>query len=348
MTALQTLEQYLNSWSGSGDLNRVAETIVALANAGKIISGLISQGPLAGATGAVVGNNSSGDTQKELDRLANVQVIDALRRAPVALIASEELNEPLATGKADAPLCVAVDPLDGSSNIDNNVSIGTIFSVLPMREDADGPASHHFFQPGAGQLAAGYLIYGPHTALVLTVGDGTHVFALDPADGRFKRTAANVQVPAQTREFAINASNYRHWDEPVRQYIDDCLEGSAGNRAKDFNTRWIASLVAECHRILMRGGVFLYPGDDRRGYGEGRLRLVYEANPVALLVEQAGGSASTGQARILDLVPSDIHQRVPLIFGSAEEVDVVQRYYRTATSAGTRSPLFGQRGLFRA
>lgn len=347
MTALETLDSHLENWARTSEHRDVADTVRALASAGKVISGLIAQGPLAGALGMVVGNNTGGDAQKELDRLANVQMIDALKAAPVAYIASEELDKPIASGKANAPLCVAIDPLDGSSNIDTNVSIGTIFSILPRREEENGSADSHFFQPGSSQLAAGYIVYGPHTALVLTVGEGTHIFTLDPGDGQFKLTAANMQVPAQTGEFAINASNYRHWDEAVRLYIDDCLEGSQGVRDKEFNTRWIASLVAECHRILMRGGIFLYPGDDRQGYRDGRLRLIYEANPVAFLMEQAGAGATTGQMRILDVEPVDIHQRIPLIFGSAEEVEVAQRYHEHSGSTGDRSPLFGRRGLFR-
>lgn len=347
MAALETLDHYLGNWARTSEARAVADTIRAVAGAGKVIAGLIAQGPLAGSLGMVVGSNTGGDAQKELDRLANVQLIEALKAAPVAFIASEELDEPIATGDSAAPLCVAIDPLDGSSNIDTNVSVGTIFSILPRRANGNGSANVHFFQPGSRQLGAGYIVYGPHTALVLTLGDGTHIFTLDPGDGRYRLTAANVQIPAETREFAINASNYRHWDEAIRRYIDDCLEGLEGNRAKDFNTRWIASLVAECHRILMRGGIFLYPGDDRQGYCDGRLRLVYEGNPVAFLIEQAGGGATTGLMRILDVEPDDIHQRIPLIFGSAEEVDLVRHYHENTGSGGEHSPLFGRRGLFR-
>ncbi len=347
MGASITLNRYLDDWAKTSDTRPTAEVVRAIAGAGKVISGLIAQGQLAGPLGMIVGNNSDGDQQKELDCLANAQLIDTLKASPVAFIASEELGQPIATGKPDAPLCVAIDPLDGSSNIDTNVSVGTIFSILPRSEEANGSANLHFFQPGSKQLGAGYIIYGPHTALVLTLGEGTHIFTLDPGDGQFKLTKANVQVPAQTREFAINASNYRHWDKVIRSYIDECLEGTEGHRGKDFNTRWIASMVAECHRILMRGGIFLYPGDDRLGYGKGRLRLIYEGNPVAFLMEQAGGSAITGKMRILDVVPSDIHQRVPLIFGSSEEVALLQGNHDTKRSTGHRSPLFSRRGLFR-
>lgn len=347
MTQLETLGRHLERWAKTNQDRAVADAISALARAGKTISGLVAHGSLAGSLGTVVGNNLGGDAQKELDRLANTLVVDALKTAPVGHIASEELDQPLATGKEAAPLCVAVDPLDGSSNIDTNVSIGTIFSILPRQERSNGTSSVHFLQPGSRQLAAGYFIYGPQTALVLTVGAGTQIFTLDPGDGQFRLTAANVRIAAETCEFAINTSNYRHWDRAIRHYIDDCFDGADGDRAKDFNTRWIASLVAECHRILTRGGIFLYPGDARSGYRNGRLRLVYEANPIAFLVEQANGGATTGPIRILDVEPNDIHQRVPLIFGSADEVAFAQSYHRHSDSAGERSPLFGHRGLFR-
>ena len=347
MKALVDLEEYLAAWARTDKARAVAQTVQALAKAGAIISGLVAQGPLAGAVGIVVGTNSDGDAQKELDRLTNIQVIEALKSAPVAYVASEELPEAMAMGRADAPLSVAIDPLDGSSNIDTNVSIGTIFSILPRSDAGNASPDSDFLQPGTKQLAAGYIIYGPHTALVLTVGEGTHIFTFDSSDGRYKLTAKNLQVPPTTREFAINASNYRHWDEAVRRYIDDCLEGDDGPKGKNFNTRWIASMVAECHRILMRGGIYLYPGDARRGYGDGRLRLTYEGNPIAFLMQQAGGAATTGLVSILDLVPTDIHQRVPLIFGSAEEVATPERYVSGIEPSSERSPLFGQRGLFR-
>lgn len=348
MAALRSLDCYLEGWAVSEDRKPVAETVRTLANVCKTISGCIRQGPLAGAMGAIVGSSSDGDAQKELDRLTNVLVIEALQKAPVAYIASEELVSAIATSNPEAPLIVAVDPLDGSSNIDNNVSIGTIFSILPRREHAREGANSHFLQPGSRQVAAGYVIYGPHTALVLTLGMGTPVFTLDPSDGQFKLTRENIRVPAATQEFAVNASNYRHWEPSVRAYIDDCLQGREGPRGKNFNTRWVGSMVAECHRILMRGGIYLYTGDAREGYADGRLRLVYEGNPVAFLMQQAGGLASTGRMRILDIVPTDVHQRVPLIFGSPDEVELVEGYYGQAEPAVQNSPLFGRRGLFRS
>ncbi len=347
MSVLTTLNVYLDGWAESKERRTIADTVLILADTGREISKLVARGPLAGPMGTVVGSSIDGDGQKELDRLANIQLISALKRAPVAYIASEELIDPLTTGQVDAPLCVAIDPLDGSSNIETNVSIGTIFSILPRSEQASDAANIHFFQPGRKQLAAGYIIYGPQTALVLTVGEGTHIFTLDPDNDLYKLTTANVRVPETTSEFAINMSNYRHWRGELRAYIDDCLAGENGERGKNFNTRWIASMVAECHRILQRGGIYLYPGDGRQGYSQGRLRLIYEGNPIAFLMGEAGGNATTGHGPILDIVPTDIHQRIPLIFGSAGEVETVQNYYKASDSAGTRSPLFGRRGLFR-
>ena len=223
-----------------------------------------------------------------------------MRHAPVALYASEELEQPVLLDK-DAPLAIAIDPLDGSSNIDTNVSIGTIFSLLPATGAPDADPAASFLQAGANQLAAGFFIYGPQLALVLSLGSGTHVFVLSTRLGTFVQAYESRIIPPRTQEFAINAANYRHWDEAVRLYVDDCLKGCEGPREKDFNMRWIASLVADCYRILMRGGVFLYPGDQRKGYHQGRLRLVYEANPIAFLIEQAGGAATDTVSRILEI-----------------------------------------------
>jgi fructose-1,6-bisphosphatase I len=272
--------------------------------------------------------------------------MEAARNAPVALYASEEIDAP-AQLAADAPLVLAVDPLDGSSNIDANVAIGTIFSVLPAERPRATKATPAFPLPGARQLAAGYVVYGPRTELVLTVGCGTHAFTLDPRTRGFHLTRTALSVAPHAAEFAINVSNYRHWEETVRTYVDDCLKGADGRRGKDFNMRWIASLVAEAHRILGRGGVFLYPADARQGYAAGRLRLVYEANPIAFLIEQAGGAATDGEWRILDLEPRDTHQRTPLVFGARDEVASLQNMLRHDHALGDRSPLFGSRGLFR-
>jgi len=340
MNSGATLKQFLAQWVDRDALRAdVALTLLNLAAACRRISDLIAAGVLAGALGATRAEHGAGDTQKELDVRANDLVLDALSEAPVAALASEELDAAMSLN-AGAPLLVAIDPLDGSSNIDTNVSVGTIFSILPNTDS--------FLQPGDRQLAAGYAIYGPQTALVLTTGEGTHVFTLDRASGQFRLTAEHVRVPRKTREFAINASNHRHWDEPIRIYVDDCLAGTEGPRGEDFNMRWIASMVAEAHRVLARGGVYMYPGDLREGYQRGRLRLLYEANPVAWLIEQAGGAASTGTCRILEIMPEGIHQRVPLIFGSRDEVERLDRYHRDPYPLGERSPLFGRRGLFRS
>jgi fructose-1,6-bisphosphatase I len=347
MSHATTLEAFLIDWSAvDAERNQVAEAVSAVADACQAISRLIGAGALAGALGATRGDHGGGDIQKELDVLANNLLIERLRQAPVASMASEESAEPELLD-ARAPLLVAVDPLDGSSNIDTNVSVGTIFSVLPgARECLPGDAEA-FLQAGSRQLAAGYALYGPQTAFVLTLGEGTHIFTLDRSDGVFRLTASRVKVPPATREFAINASNHRYWDEPIRIYVDDCLKGADGPRGVDFNMRWIASMVAEAHRVLARGGIYMYPADVREGYHRGRLRLVYEANPVGFLIEQAGGGASTGRERILELQPQSLHQRVPLLFGSRDEVARLDRYHIEPHPIGERSPLFGRRGLFR-
>ncbi len=335
------LESWLRDATSSAAL---AETVLAISRAAAEISRMVRLGPLAGALGAEVGGaNADGDSQRQLDVLANAAIVRALRGAPVACLASEEEEEALVL-RPDGALAVAVDPLDGSSNIDTNTSIGTIFSIFPV---AAGEASASFLRKGAEQVAAGYAIYGPHTALALTLGAGTFLFVLD-ADDVFRLAAMRPAIPRTTREYAINASNYRYWLEPVRDFVDDCIAGVDGPRGKDFNMRWLASLVGEMHRILMRGGVFLYPADKRPGYERGRLRMLYEAAPIAFLVEQAGGRATDGVMRILDKAPSTLHERTPLIFGSADKVDHVVALHTDSTYARAPSPLFGRRGLFRA
>ena len=344
MAETVTLYRYLENWAGKDTRrNDVVGTVAAIATACRAISELIAQGPFIGSLGSVYGNNSDGDAQKELDIRANELVIGALQQTPVAFMVSEELDEPLDI-RPDGSLSVAIDPLDGSSNIDTNLSVGTIFSILPART----AGATRLLQQGVNQLAAGYAIYGPQTAFVLTVGEGTQIFTLDRHSGEFRLTTANVRIANDTREFAINVSNFRHWDRHIRSYVDDCLEGENGPRKASFNMRWVASLVAECHRILSRGGIFLYPGDARSGYENGRLRLVYEINPIGWLVEQAGGGATTGHGRVLELQPSGIHQRAPMIFGSSNEVMQINNYYSDVSSSGERSPLFNQRGLFRS
>jgi fructose-1,6-bisphosphatase I len=343
-----TLDLHLTNWA-SDDATRVAiaATVCALASVCRSISQLVGAGALAGALGATRGDHGGGDLQKELDVIAHDMLVAGLRNAPVATIASEELEEPIVL-EPEAPLLVAFDPLDGSSNIDTNVSIGTIFSILPAPPRGAPLDASAFMQPGVQQLAAGYALYGPQTAFVITVGSGTHVFTLDRNGWQFYLTQEHVRVPTRTREFAINASNHRHWDEPIRIYVEDCLKGTEGPRGEDFNMRWTASMVAEAHRVLARGGIYMYPGDLRDGYRHGRLRLIYEANPIAWLIEQAGGRASTGIERILDIKPVAIHQRVPLLFGSRDEVARLDRYHLDPHPIGERSPLFGRRGLFRS
>lgn len=342
-----SLQQHLEAWAGADELRAAtAATVAALASAAREIAQIVAAGPLAGTLGAKRGEAKGGDFQTELDVRANDLLAQALARAPVAALASEEMDAPLPLN-AGAPLVVALDPLDGSSNIDTNVSIGTIFSLLPALPGSGSAEPAAFLRAGSEQVAAGYAIYGPQTAFALTLGDGTDIFTLDPARGIFVRTAARVRVPARAREFAINASNVRHWDAPIRQWFDDCLAGAEGPRGENFNMRWIASMVAEAHRILVRGGIYLYPGDAREGYRSGRLRLIYEANPIAFLMEQAGGAASTGRERILDRVPCKLHERVPLVFGAREDVARVERHHLSPEPKPQRSPLFAQRGLFR-
>lgn len=339
----QPLSAYLAEAARDARQRAVAETVAALASAAVKISRLVAQGPLGGAHGEATGHaNADGDAQVALDLQANAYILAALQEAPVAYFASEEENAIL-TLAPDAPVSVAVDPLDGSSNVDVNVSIGTIFSIFPT-EPAGATAS--FFRPGAEQLAAGYVIYGPHSDLVLTLGDGVDVFVLDPASGEFLLARSDIAIPLQSREFAINASNYRHWFPPIRTFIDDCLEGAEGPRRMNFNMRWIASLVAETHRIFSRGGVFLYPADRRPGYEKGRLRHLYEAAPIAFLVEQAGGAATDGIAHILAKVPNELHQRTPLVFGSAEKVTLIAGYHLDPSLVRDAPPLFRERGLF--
>jgi fructose-1,6-bisphosphatase I len=343
-----TLAQHLSAWAAdSAQRTAIANTVNALADVCGSISQLVGAGALAGALGATRKEHGAGDSQKELDVRANDMLVAGLRNVPVASLASEEMAEPIELNP-DGTLLVAVDPLDGSSNIDTNVSVGTIFSILRTPAEGSRCDADAFLQTGVRQVAAGYAIYGPQTAFVLTVGAGTHVFTLDRSAGTFHLTSQHVRVPATTQEFAINASNHRYWDEPIRIYVDDCLKGAEGPRGTDFNMRWIASMVAEAHRVLSRGGIYLYPADIRNGYSQGRLRLIYEANPIAWLIEQAGGAASTGHRRILDVQPRSLHQRIPLLFGSREEVARLDRYHLEPHPIGERSPLFGRRGLFRS
>lgn len=319
MPSAAALDVYLSQWAGEDGRRRAtARAVSALAGAGVAIAARIARGAIDQPMGGAVGENADGDSQKTLDVWTNTTLIDALRTAGVRAVASEEEEQPVEIDP-QAPLLVAFDPLDGSSNIDTNVSVGTIFSILPAKDEP----MFGLLQPGRLQVAAGYLIYGPQTALMLTLGEGSMAFTLDPALGEFVLTAPRLSISRTSSEYAINAANHRHWPSPVRVYVEERLAGSSGPRGADSNMRWIGSLVADCQRVLVRGGVFLYPSDSRAGYGQGRLRLLYEANPIAFLVEQAGGKAIDGASRILDLVPQTPHQRCPLIFGSRDEIDLI-------------------------
>ena len=302
----------LGSYLAARTNSPLAKVILSLAGAASAIAAEIRMP--ATALDAVAGAvNADGDTQKKLDVIADEIVLDALRGTGAAAYLSEEREEAIPLDP-DGGLIIACDPLDGSSNIGVNVSVGTIFSVLP----ADGGD----LQPGRAQLAAGFFVYGPQTTLLLTTGSGTASFRMDD-EGRFVMISENVRIPSEASEFAINASNRRHWPAPITRYVEGCLAGADGPRGHDYNMRWVASLVAETWRIISRGGVFLYPAGARKGYAAGRLRLVYEAAPVAMLVEQAGGRATDGARDIMDITPDGLHQRVPLVFGAKNEVEAV-------------------------
>jgi len=288
------------------------------------VADVIARGALGQALGQEVGaTNSDGDGQKALDVLTDEMFADALARAGVRFYASEERDD-VVTLNPDGPLAVAMDPLDGSSNIDVNVSIGSIFSIFEAAEDGEASV----LRPASEQLAGGYVIYGPQTALVVTFGDGTQYYILDPKTGVFTLVTDRMEIPPQASEFAINASNSRHWHAPVSSYIDDCLAGTEGPHGRDFNMCWVGSLVAETHRIITRGGLFLYPADDRPGYEMGRLRMVYECAPIAFLVEQAGGKATDGANPLMQHQADRLHARVPLVFGSTQKVERVAEYHQ--------------------
>ena len=303
-----------------------------VARACKSISQAVNKGALGGVLGSAESENVQGEIQKKLDIIANEVLIEANEwGGHLAAMASEEMDSIYVVPNRypQGEYLLLFDPLDGSSNIDVNVSIGTIFSVLLKPEGHPGVQESDFLQPGNKQVAAGYCIYGPQTTLVLTVGDGVAMFTLDREQGSFILTQENLRIPPDTKEFAINMSNKRHWDAPVTRYIDECLAGTEGPRDKDFNMRWIASMVTDVHRILTRGGIFMYPWDKREPNKPGKLRLMYEANPMAFLIEQAGGMATNGRQRILDLQPTKLHERVAVVLGSKNEVERVTRYHDT-------------------
>jgi fructose-1,6-bisphosphatase I len=319
------IEQQRSHGTVSPELRLLVEVI---ARACKAISHAVSKGPLAGI-GEVVGTqNVQGEAQKKLDVIANEVLVEANEwGGQLAAMVSEEMAAPyqIPNRYPRGGFLLLMDPLDGSSNLDVNISVGTIFSVLRLPEGIKEPDEKAFLQPGSRQVAAGFTVYGAATILVLTVGNGVAVFTLDKELGSFVMTAPDLRIPPDTNEFAINASNMRNWDSPVRRYIDECLAGTTGPRERDFNMRWVASMVADVYRTLSRGGIFMYPRDAK--HKDGRLRLMYEANPMAFIVEQAGGAATDGRKRILDIQPERLHQRIGVILGSKNEVDRVTRYH---------------------
>ena len=348
-TLSKFLIQQLTDIPGASDLGAL---LVDVAAAVKAISAMTAKGALGGYLGEHGGKNVQGETQQKLDLLAHEVLIRSCEWGGLlAGMVSEELEHPYAISAeyARGPYLLVFDPLDGSSNTDVNVSVGTIFSVL--RHTGEGvPSADDYLQNGLRQVAAGYAIYGPATMMVISVGKGTHGFTLDREIGNFILTHPDLRIPPDTSEFAINTSNARFWEPPVQRYVSECQAGKSGIRGRDFNMRWIASLVAEVHRILMRGGVFMYPKDTREGSRPGRLRLLYEANPISLLVEHAGGRSTTGSQGVMEVTPETLHQRVPLIMGSHNEVERIERYhaeYLSGTDRPYTSPLFNERSLFR-
>jgi fructose-1,6-bisphosphatase I / sedoheptulose-1,7-bisphosphatase len=357
LTHRSTLTQFLIEErrrfpEASGDFNAL---ILDVAIACKTIARAVAFGELGGVMGnheAESGGsiNVQGETQKKLDVLSNQVFIQRTEWAGhLAGMASEEMDLPyqIPAQYPRGKYLLVFDPLDGSSNIDVNVSVGSIFSVLRGPDTGVDVREADFMQAGAKQVAAGYALYGPTTMLVLSVGDGVNGFTLDPSLGEFMLTHPKMHIPEDTQEFAINASNSRFWEAPVKRYVDECLAGKTGPRAKDFNMRWIASMVAEAHRILMRGGVFLYPRDTKDKAKPGRLRLLYEANPIGMLMEQAGGRASTGEKPMMGVQPTSLHQRIGLVFGSKNEVERIERYHAEPAQKASTTPLFAERSLFR-
>ncbi len=326
--------------------------LIDVAAAVKTISAMVAKGALAGNLGALDSTNVQGEVQKKLDVLTNEAILHHCEwGGQLAGMVSEEMEEAYRIPEQypRGRYLLVFDPLDGSSNSDVNVSVGTIFSIF-ARSTAGDAEPGDYLRPGNEQLVAGYAIYGPSTMMVLTLGAGTHAFTLDRESGNFILTHSDIRIPEDTREFAINTSNARFWEPPVQRYVSECKAGKTGVRGADFNMRWIASMVAEVHRILMRGGIFMYPKDSKDPPMPGRLRLLYEANPMAMLIEQAGGAASTGRGRVLDVVPASLHQRVPVILGSKNEVERVERYHRDYDNGSDRpydSPLFSERSLYR-
>jgi fructose-1,6-bisphosphatase I len=321
----------------------VARVLIALADASIAVTRRIRRGSLAGAPHADFGPARDGVARKGLDVFADEAFVGGLSGAGVRGVVSEQHEHPIGLDP-EGPLLVAIDPLDASSNIDANATIGTVFSVL---DASPGPlVADHFLQRGAAQRAAGMIVYGLHVAFVFTVGRGVAIATLDPETETYRISTPREEIPPDSNEFAINCANSRHWPPPVQAYVEDLLEGEEGPRERDFNMRWVGSLVADVYRILIRGGVYLYPEDSREGCERGRLRLLYEANPVAFLIEQAGGAAIDGYRRILAIQPASIHVRTPLLFGAKDKIERIGRYY-DEDGVVMRAPLFGKRGLLR-
>lgn len=328
----KTLGLYLREMETKHGIDpRLTGLVAHLADTCKEISFKVSRGALAGVLGSAGSENVQGETQKKLDVIANDIMCQACAESGyVSGIASEEMDHALQVPEncEVGPYLVLFDPLDGSSNIDINVSIGTIFSILPAGEPHRNVTDEEFLQPGVNQLAAGYVIYGPQTQLVFTMGYGTVVFTLDLSSGTYLQTCEGMSIPTAAKEFAINCSNMRHWEAPVVRYINELLAGKTGPRGKDFNMRWVAAMVAEVHRILNRGGIFMYPRDNRDPSKPGKLRLMYEANPMSWLIEEAGGVATNGYERIREIKPTGLHQRVAVFLGAKEEVELVTSYHQ--------------------
>ncbi len=303
------------------------ELLLAVADTCTTLSHEVAQGALIGLLGSAGTGNVQGEVQQKLDIIANDLLIEGVQACKsLAGLASEEMELPVAV-QGTGDYLLLFDPLDGSSNIDVNVSIGTIFSILKKQDPAAPLQTTDFLLSGRHQVAAGYVVYGPQTTMALTLGDGVVMFTLNKDTGQFVLIKHAVQISPATKEFAINMSNMRHWAEPVRRYVEECLAGVSGERDKDFNMRWIASMVADVHRVLSRGGIFMYPWDQREPHKPGKLRLMYEANPMSFLVEQAGGASTNGEQLIMDLQPSDLHERVSVMLGSKDEIGRLQRYH---------------------
>ncbi len=328
----QTITQFIieeqRRTGGSGDFTSLLNDVLV---ACKNISSAVNKGDLIGVLGSAGIENVQGETQKKLDIISNDMMLDAnVWGGHLAAMASEEMEEVFEIpGKYPRGKYLLVfDPLDGSSNIDVNISVGTIFSILRCADGVSNPTEADFLQPGTRQVCSGYALYGPSTMMVMTTGHGVNGFTLDQNVGEFILTHQDMKIPLDTSEFAINASNSRFWEAPVKRYVDECLAGKEGTRGRDFNMRWVASMVAEVHRILTRGGIFMYPRDTKDAKKAGKLRLMYEANPMSFIVEQAGGASTTGRERIMDIQPEELHQRVPVILGSKNEVERVVDYYQ--------------------